>query len=502
LTYRQLDARANQLAHHLRSLGVGPEVPVALCLERSTDMVVAMLAILKAGGAYVPLDSAYPRERLAFMLADCRPPVLLTQQHLLPVLPPHEARVLCLDSHWGPVSLQPEARPSPLAGADNLAYLIYTSGSTGRPKGTLLAHRGLCNTALAAVKAHGFHSHSRVLQYAAFSFDASVAEVFATLLAGACLVLAPRERLLPGPPLRSLLLEQRVSAVTLTPSVQAQLQPEGLEGLRTLISAGEATTPHLVRRWSPGRTYLNAYGPTEATVCASITPSSASPECLTIGKPWPNTQLYVLDSSLRPLPVGVPGELYIGGVGLARGYLHRPELTAERFLPNPFSSLPGARLYRTGDRVRWLPHGELEYLGRLDAQVKLRGFRVELGEIESLLLQLPGLTQAAVLAREDSPGDKRLVAYLVASDSLASSPAQVRAHLKQHLPEHMVPSAFVFLAALPHTPNGKLDKASLPAPTNTRVSSQPYEAPRTPTEKLLAELWSQLLHVTPVGLHD
>jgi amino acid adenylation domain-containing protein len=498
LTYRELEARANQLAWHLRSLGVGPEVPVGLCVERSPDMVVAMLAVLKAGGAYLPLEPSLPQERLAFMLADCRPAVLLTHQHLLPVLPSHPAHVVCLDSQPDALSHHPERTPPPLATAGNLAYVIYTSGSTGRPKGTLLAHRGLCNTALAAVRAHGFHPHSRVLQYAAFGFDASVAEVFATLLAGACLVLAPRERLMPGEPLRALLREQRVSAVTLTPSVQAQQPTEGLEGLHTLISAGEATSPELVRRWAPGRTYLNAYGPTEVTVCATITPASVSPERVTLGKPWPNTRLYVLDEALQPVPAGIPGELYIGGVGLARGYLGRPELTAERFLPNPFGP-EGSRLYRTGDRVRWLSHGELEYLGRADFQVKLRGFRIELGEVESALLLHPSVSEACVIAREDVPGDKRLVAYLVARES---TPSELREFLRQRLPEYMVPSAFVVLPALPLTSNGKVDRKALPAPDTSALSQRAFLPPVTETERALAGIWAQLLRVEKVGLSD
>ncbi|WP_233166665.1 non-ribosomal peptide synthetase, partial [Archangium sp. Cb G35] len=498
LTYRELEARANQLAWHLRSLGVGPEVPVGLCVERSPDMVVAMLAVLKAGGAYLPLDPSLPRERLAFMLADGRPAVILTHQSLLPVLPSHPAHVVRLDSQSDAISRHPERTLPPLATAGNLAYVIYTSGSTGQPKGTLLAHRGLCNTALAAVRAHGFHPHSRVLQYAAFGFDASVAEVFATLLAGACLVLAPRERLMPGEPLRTLLREQRVSAVTLTPSVQAQQPTEGLEGLHTLISAGEATSSELVRRWAPGRTYLNAYGPTEVTVCATITPVSVSPERVTLGKPWPNTRLYVLDEALQPVPAGIPGELYIGGVGLARGYLGRPELTAERFLPNPFGP-EGSRLYRTGDRVRWLSHGELEYLGRADTQVKLRGFRIEPGEIESTLLLHPTVSEACVIAREDVPGDKRLVAYLVARES---APSELRDFLRQRLPEYMVPSAFVVLAALPLTANGKVDKKALPAPDGSALSQRAFLPPVTGTERALAGIWAQLLRVEKVGLED
>ncbi|MFP2933511.1 amino acid adenylation domain-containing protein, partial [Pyxidicoccus sp. 3LG] len=499
LTYAQLDARANQLAWHLRSLGVMAEVPVAICLERSPELLVAILAVLKAGGAYVPLDPSLPFERLGYMLRDCGAPVLLTTEAIADELPSGGERLVMLDAEAAAISAQPETALPVHVHPDNLAYVIYTSGSTGRPKGTLLAHRGLCASTSAAVSAHRYRPGSRVLQYAASSFDASVMEVFATLLAGATLVLAPRERLLPDEPLRSLLVDEGITAATLTPSVLAQLQPEGLASLETLISAGEALTPELARRWGPGRTLLNAYGPTEATICAAITRGPVSTERPTLGQPWANTLLYVLDSHLEPVPSGVPGELFISGVGLARGYLRRADLTAERFLPNPFSAMPGARMYRTGDRVRWLESGELEYLGRLDSQVKLRGFRIETGEVEATLTAFSGVREAAVLVREDVPGDKRLVGYVAADAELDL--AAVRAHLQQRLPDYMVPSALVRLDSLPLTAHGKLDRAALPtpeAPTGLRT----YVAPGNPVEQRLAELWMEVLRVEKVGRHD
>ncbi|HZI03300.1 MAG TPA: amino acid adenylation domain-containing protein, partial [Archangium sp.] len=364
LTYRQLEERANQLARHLRSLGVGPETRVGLCVERSPDFVTGMLAVLKAGGAWVPLDPSYPAERLDYMLRDSGVSVLLTQEGARAALPATSARVVSLDTAWGEISREPATPPASVTTEDNLAYVIYTSGSTGRPKGTLLTHRGLCNTALAAVREHGFRPDSRVLQFASAGFDASVCEVFGTLFAGACLHLAPRDALMPGAPLHALLRERAITAVTLTPSVLAQLEPEGLEGLETIITAGEACPPDIALRWSAGRHLLNAYGPTEVTVCASID-TRMDPRQPTIGRPFPNVKVYVLDERMGPVPVGVPGELYVGGPGVARGYLGRPELTAERFVPSPFATGPGARLYRTGDRVRWLSSGTLEFLGRL-----------------------------------------------------------------------------------------------------------------------------------------
>ncbi|QSQ25805.1 non-ribosomal peptide synthase/polyketide synthase [Pyxidicoccus parkwayensis] len=503
LTYAELDRRANRLAHHLRALGVRPEVPVALCLERSLELVVGILGILKAGGAWVPMDPSYPVERLTYMLRDCAAPVLVTTEAIADELPAGSEQLVLLDAEAALIDARPDTAPTVDVRADNLAYVIYTSGSTGRPKGTLLQHRGLCNTALTAGREHGFHPGSRVLQYAAFGFDASVAEVFGALLAGATLVLAPRERLLPGVPLRTLLREESITAVTLTPSVLAQLEPEDFPALETLISAGEACTPELVERWGSRVRMLNAYGPTEVTVCATLAGPLRPGQRLTIGRPWANVRAYVLDASLRSLPVGVPGELCVGGVGLARGYLGQPALSAERFVPDPFSGAAGARMYRTGDRARWLADGTLEYLGRIDQQVKLRGFRIELGEVESALAQHPSVREAVAAVREDAPGERRLVAYVVADEGDSLDVASLRQALKQRLPEHMVPAAFAVLPALPLTPNGKVDRKALPAPEGARTSAtREYVAPRIPLEEQLAALWAELLHVERVGVHD
>ncbi|WP_164019479.1 non-ribosomal peptide synthase/polyketide synthase, partial [Pyxidicoccus trucidator] len=501
LTYGELNDRANQLARHLRRLGVGPEILVALCLERSLDMVVAMLATLKAGGAWLPLDPTLPSERLDFIASNALSPVLLTHSSLEHLLD-RRGYVFLIDEHSERVERESTDNLDSEADASNLAYVIYTSGSTGRPKGTLLTHGGLANTAREAALAHGYRPDSRVLQFASANFDASVCEVFSTLVAGACLVLASQQQLLPSEPLRSLLLEQSITAVTLTPSVLAQLEPEGLPHLQTLISAGESCSPELARRWSQGRTLLNAYGPTEVTICATIS-GPVDAQRLSIGRALPNVQVYVLDERMRPVAVGVAGELYVGGAGLARGYHSLPALTAERFVPHPFATHPGERLYRTGDKVRWLPHGELEFLGRLDEQVKLRGFRIEPGEVEMVLREQPSVREALVVLREDVPGDKRLVAYVLPEPGTQVEPQSLRTALLSRLPEYMVPASFVALESLPLNSSGKVDKKALPAPSGSAAASaSEYAAPRTDTEVRLASIWREVLNVEQVGLFD
>ncbi|RKG88709.1 amino acid adenylation domain-containing protein, partial [Corallococcus terminator] len=497
VSYRELDRRANHLAHRLRSLGVGPEARVGLCLDRSVEWVVAVLAVLKAGGAWVAMDPDLPRERLAFMVADSGARVLLVSPRVSDW--PSTPGLTFLPLASDPTAVA-DAPPDADIGDDTLAYVIYTSGSTGRPKGTLLTHRGLRNTALAAVDAHGFHPGSRVLQFAALGFDASVCELFATLLAGGTLCLAPREALLPGPPLRAVLTEHAITAVTLTPSVLAQLEPDGLPALETVISAGEACTPEVARRWGTGRKLLNAYGPTEVTICASIS-GALKAGAITIGRPFPNVRVYVLDARGLPVPPGVAGELYVGGPGVARGYVGRQDLTAERFVPDAFGDLPGARLYRTGDVVRWSPEGELEYVGRADDQVKLRGFRIEPGEVEAVLRQHPALTDAVVMARADG-GNRRLVAW-VAGDAEQAQASALRTFLLERLPPYMVPAVFVVLPALPLTPSGKVDRKALPTPDASHLGvSSAYEAPRSELERTLAALWQEVLEVPRVGLHD
>ncbi|MDJ0897246.1 MAG: amino acid adenylation domain-containing protein [Xenococcus sp. MO_188.B8] len=501
LTYQQLNQRANQLAHHLQSLGVGSEVLVGICLERSVEMVVGLLGILKAGGAYVPLDPHYPQERLSYMLADSAVEVLLTQRSLLESLPQNQARVVCLDSDWGTIEQQSQENLDVGIGSDNLAYVIYTSGSTGVPKGVLVEHQGLCNLAQAQRNLFDVEPTSRILQFASVSFDASVSEIFMALTSGGMLILATASELMPGDDLKQILHQSCVTHITLPPSALAVLPTAQLPALSHIIVAGEACPMELVNQWSVGRRFFNAYGPTESTVCATVAQMSNDSEKITIGRPIANTQIYILDQHFQPVPIGVPGELYIGGDGLARGYLNRPELTGEKFIPNPFSNYQSKRLYKTGDLARYLSDGNIEFLGRIDNQVKVRGFRIELGEIESLLNIHPQIQQTVVIAREDVPGNKRLVAYVVSEDeSLRTN--QLREFLEQKLPEYMVPFAFVTLDTLPLTPNGKVDRKALPAPDGEITREQEYVAPSTQSEEIIANIFASVLSVSNVGIYD
>ena len=510
LSYATLDARANQLARRLAGGGVGPESLVALALPRSPEMVVGVLGVLKAGAAYLPLDPDYPSQRLAFMLRDSRAACLIAASETLTALrgldvdlPP----TLLLDDPEvrGQLDAEPghaltaTERTAPLA-PDNLAYAIYTSGSTGTPKGVLVTHAGIAALAAAQVQRLGVTSHSRVLQFASLNFDASLWEMVMALTSGAALVLAPPEAL-SGPPLRALLARRRVTHATLPPAVLATLGEADLP-LGCLVVAGEACPAPLAARWSAGRLMVNAYGPTESTVCATMSaPLDGGPA--PIGAPIPGTRVYLLDAALEPVPIGVAGELYIAGVGLARGYLNQPGLTAERFLANPYGP-PASRMYRTGDLARWRPDGELDYLGRVDDQIKLRGFRIEPGEIEAALTAHPGVAQAAVVARDDRPGGAYLVAYLAAATEGLIDTAELRRTLAERLPAHMIPSAFVVLESLPLTPNGKLDRRALPAPErglSGRADETPSE-PTTPAEIALAAIWADLLRLDHVGRHD
>ncbi|HET6230939.1 MAG TPA: non-ribosomal peptide synthase/polyketide synthase, partial [Longimicrobiaceae bacterium] len=506
VTYGELNARANRLAHRLREMGVGPDVPVAISVDRGPQMVVALLGVLKAGGAYLPVDPAYPAERRAFMLADSGAPVVLTQSHLAENLPETSARVVLLDDagdEEAPASTASTASAENLGvsiDVRNAAYVIYTSGSTGTPKGVVVSHAGIGNLAAAQAEAFGIGAGSRVLQFASFSFDAAVSEVLVTLLAGATLVLGTKDETMPGAPLLGLLERERVSVATLPPSVLAALPDAELPDLRTVISAGEACSAEVAARWGDGRRFVNAYGPTETTVCATMSVGEDGSRRPTIGRPMANVRAYVLDARLEPVPAGVAGELCVGGAGVARGYLNRAGLTADRFAPDPFSEDAGARIYRTGDRVRWTDEGEIEYLGRADEQVKVRGFRIELGEIEAALAAQPSVRDAVVVAREDVPGDRRLVAYVVAEDDGAASPSALRSALAERLPDHMVPQAIVVLPAFPLTPNGKVDRRALPAPD--LGGAEGFAAPMTPTEEVLAGIWSEVLAVPRVGRRD
>ena len=515
LTYRELDQRANQLAHHLQGLGVGPEVLVGLCVERSLDLIVGLLGILKAGGAYVPLDPTYPPDRLAFIIADAAPTVLVTQRQYCALLSTATALVL-LDDDAAQLAQQPRTCPHSKVTAANLAYVIYTSGSTGRPKGVLLEQRGLANLAQAQIAAFGVQPGHRVIQLASLNFDASIWEISMALGAGATLVLASSADLVPGPTLTQILQQQAITHATIVPTALALIEPADLPDLQTLIVAGEACPAALAAQWSAGRRFFNAYGPTETTVCATIMDCAAwydRQQSPPIGRPLANTQLYLLDQQGQPVPIGVPGELYVGGVGVARGYLNRPELTQERFISNPFEQFRtgtgGAdRLYKTGDLVRWLPNGNIDYLGRVDQQVKLRGFRIELGEIETALTQHPAVQEAVVILREE-PGSARLTAYVTfhQSNKRQAAPtltaAALRDYLQTKLPDYMVPAAFVRLETLPWTPNGKVDRKALPAPTLADLGIQvEVGTARTAREAALAGIWQQVLRLTEVGIDD
>ncbi|SCG74711.1 non-ribosomal peptide synthetase/MFS transporter [Micromonospora coxensis] len=524
-TYAELNAAANRVAHRLRAAGVGPETLVGVCAERSVELVAGLLGVLKAGGAYLPLDPEYPADRLAFMVDDAAAPVVLVQRHLRDVLPDTGATVLALDDEavWAD---QPTDDPVPLAGPQHLAYVIYTSGSTGRPKGVPNTHRGIVNRLDWMQKTYRLGADDAVLQKTPASFDVSVWEFFWPLREGARLVLARPGGHKDAGYLRDLLVAERITTAHFVPSMLTVfLAEDGVEAataLRRVICSGEelplVSAVDFTARL-PWCELHNLYGPTEAAI--DVSAWHCDPALLPgltgvpIGGPIANLRLHVLDERGEPCPIGVAGELHIGGVGLARGYHRRPALTAERFVPDPFSGEPGARLYRTGDLARWViapsapgeaagsaadgrPAGVIEFLGRIDHQVKLRGLRIELGEIESALREQPEVTEAAVIVREDSPGDKRLTAYLVG----AAEHTALRAALKETLPEYMVPAAFVTLDALPLTPNGKLDRRALPAPVVTREASVALVEPRDDTERLLAGIWRDVLGVDTLGIDD
>lgn len=504
LTYRELNEKANQLAHYLRQLGVRPEARVGIMLNRSVEMVVAVLGVLKAGGAYVPLDPAYPQERLRFMLEDAAVGILLTEEGHARPLAPHRMKVINLNADWMEIALESTADSSCEARPENLAYVIYTSGSTGQPKGVLVAHRSVCHLAAAQIKLFSIDAASRVLQFASFSFDASVSEIFTALLAGATLCLTGKEALLPGAEFNELLREQLITTLTLPPSFLLAAVPEDLPALRTLVAAGEACPREAVERWaSPSRRFLNAYGPTEITVCATVAECSPEETKPHIGRAIANTEIYILDERMRPVPSSVYGEIYIGGEGLARGYLNRADATAASFVPHPFSREAGARLYRTGDAARYLSDGNIDFAGRVDQQVKIRGFRVEPGEIEAALRQHPNVREAAVVERESREGEKRLVAYVGAAELSRPGVAELRRWLKEKLPDYMIPAAFVLVEQLPLTPNGKIDRRALPAPDASPTEpAENFIAARTPVEEVLSEVWSEVLGVERVGVED
>jgi amino acid adenylation domain-containing protein len=529
LTYGELEQYANRLAHTLQHKGVGPEVLVGIYVERSLEMLVGLLAVLKAGGAYIPLDPAYPRERLAFMLADSQSPVLLTQKHLLESLPEHSAQVVCLDTVWDAATEPPAEPPASAVRPDNLAYVIYTSGSTGNPKGVQIPHGAVVNFLTSMQQQPGLKRHDVLLSVTTLSFDIAVLELFLPLITGACTVLVSRETAADGVQLAAQIKSSGATVMQATPATWRMLLQADWRSNRqmTILCGGEALPRDLANQLlARGGSLWNMYGPTETTIWSTVCPVSSAEEAISIGRPIANTSVYVLDPQGQPVPVGVAGELCIGGEGLARGYLNRPGLTTEKFVPAPLGEQPGARIYRTGDLARYLPDGRLEYLGRMDHQVKIRGFRIELGEIETLLNHHPAVQQSVVIDREDQPGDRRLVAYVVptqarrkaaehlarAADTEPGAEAgyvqsiinnELRRYLHTRLPDYMVPSAFMLLDTLPLTPNGKIARRALPAPDTTRPEmTTAYVAPRGPVEEVLARIWADVLGVERVGIHD
>ena len=506
LTYWELNQRANRLAHYLRKQGVGPEVLVGLCVERSLEMVVCLLGVLKAGGVYVPLDPEYPEDRLAFMLGDAEISLLLTHFKVLPQVPDLKVRVICIDKDWEKISKESDDNPNNLAMAENLAYVIYTSGSTGKPKGVMIQHGSVVNFLASMACEPDLTETDTLLAVTTLSFDIAGLEIYLPLAVGARVVLARREVAVDGIRLAKQLSDCGATVMQATPATWRMLLAGGWEGSPTLkiLCGGEALSNDLAEQLVHRCASLwNMYGPTETTIWSAVQRVPANVRRITFGQLITNTQCYILDDNLQPVPIGVPGELHIGGAGLARGYLNRPELTAEKFIANPFSTEPGARLYKTGDLARYLPDGNIEFLGRIDHQVKIRGFRIELGEIEAVLRQHPTVGQAVAAVTQDSRGDESLVAYVVSNREPAPTASQLRDFLKQKLPDYMVPKAFVFLPSLPLTSNGKVNRSALPAPDQSRPElKERFVSPRSPVEKTVAAIWEQVLGREKVGIHD
>ncbi len=509
LNYRELNARANQLAHYLQNLGVGPDVLVGICVERSLEMMVGLLGILKAGGGYLPIDPEYPTERLLYILQDAQVRVLLTQKHLIAGLPKHQSELVCLDTDWSFTTQAQESNPGCEVQPENLAYAIYTSGSTGEPKGVMIQHSSVVNLAHGlhqAIYAHHQISPLRVSINGSLAFDTSVKQII-QLIYGHSLNIVPEKVRFDGHAMLSYLRQQKIDVLDCTPSQLRLLISVGLldsdNHPQSVLVGGEAIDESMWATLAKAQNinFYNVYGPTECTVDTTICLITANLKPV-IGRPIANVQTYILDEYLQPVPVGVPGELHIDGAGLARGYLNCPELTNEKFISHPFHQTTESRLYKTGDLARYLPDGNIEYLGRIDNQVKIRGFRIELGEIEAVLSQHNYVETTCVTAREDSPGIKRLVAYIVPPKNVTPSTNELRQFLKARLPDYMIPSAFVTLETLPLTPNGKLDHRALPEPNLRGEIELNFVAPRNLEEEILATIWSQVLRVEPVGIYD
>jgi amino acid adenylation domain-containing protein len=513
LSYRELNQRANQIAHYLRRLGVGPDRLVGVCLQRSPEMVAGLLGVWKAGGAYVPLDPSYPQERLSFMVEDAAVQVLLTEKRCEHLFSPAHEKTVCLDSDWPTIAQESQSNLDSRSTPSNLAYVMYTSGSTGTPKGAMILQSGLVNYLTWAIKTYGVKAGGAVPVHSSISFDLTVTSLYTPLLAGARVELLAEDAAAQSL-LTALKRQKGRSLVKITPAhlelLSQQLAPdEAADMTNVFVIGGENLLAEKLKLWrefAPATRLINEYGPTETVVGCCVyevqagDPSSGS---VPIGRPIDNTQLYVLDADLKPVPLGETGELYIGGAGVARGYWNRPELTEERFLPDPFSGAPGSRLYKSGDLARYRADGILEYLGRVDNQVKVRGYRIELGEIEAALASHPAVQSCAVLAREDEPGNRQLVGYVIPAKNLSLASGELRAFLERRLPTYMVPAHFVILGSLPLTPNGKVDRKALPAPSNQSVAfSASVVASHTRAEKALVAIWAELFKVDAVSVND
>lgn len=502
-SYAEVDASANRLARALRQLGAGPDSIVGLCMDRTPDLPIAMLAILKAGAAFLPLDPSHPPERLAFMLSDAGVRILLTRSSLRDALPSFAGTVWCLDQEWPRIGGLPPQSIHSGASPDNLAYVIYTSGSTGRPKGVMVAHRGACNVVQTLIEAFHFSAGTRVLQFGSLSFDISIYDLLMVIGCGGTLCLAPLEAVMPGQPLADTLRELRINAITLPPSSLSVVPLTDLPDLHTIVCGGEALSAELAAHWTtPARRVVNAYGPTEATIWSTYHTCAGHEVTLPIGRAISRAQAYVLDEMNEPLPPGFPGELYVGGAGVARGYLNRADLTAERYVPDTFSREPGSRLYRTGDRVVRQQDGEIRFVGRADNQIKLRGYRIELGEIESVLMSHPDVGETAAVIQRSPAGETRIAAYCTVRKNASTDRAGLLRYLRRQVPEHMIPATLRIMDALPVGASGKLDRQKLSGWTEPEPSGVEVAVAGNELEEKVARIFAEVLEIPRVGTRD